>query len=64
MSREDTTMTDTTLSRRRFITTALTAAGGFALGVGITGPSEAASLGVRPWGMRPNVIPARSTPGS
>jgi isoquinoline 1-oxidoreductase beta subunit len=43
-------MTDTTLSRRRFITTALTAAGGFALGVGIDGPAEAASLGVRPWG--------------
>ena len=40
-------MTDTTLSRRRFITTALTAAGGLALGVGI---AEAASLGVRPWG--------------
>jgi isoquinoline 1-oxidoreductase beta subunit len=43
-------MTDTTLSRRRFITTAVTAAGGFALGVGIGGPAEAASLGVRPWG--------------
>jgi isoquinoline 1-oxidoreductase subunit beta len=43
-------MTDTTLSRRRFITTALTAAGGFALGVGIDGPAEAASLSVRPWG--------------
>jgi isoquinoline 1-oxidoreductase beta subunit len=43
-------MTDTTLSRRRFITTALTAAGGFALGVGLDGPAEAASLGVRPWG--------------
>jgi len=43
-------MTDTTLSRRRFITTAVTAAGGFALGVGIGDPAEAASLGVRPWG--------------
>ncbi len=43
-------MTDTTFSRRRFITTALTAAGGFALGVGIDGRAEAASLGVRPWG--------------
>jgi isoquinoline 1-oxidoreductase beta subunit len=43
-------MTDTTLSRRRFITTALTAAGGFALGVGTRGPAEAASLSVRPWG--------------
>ena len=50
MSREDTIMTDTTLSRRRFITTALTAAGGLALGVGIARPAEAASLGVRPWG--------------
>jgi isoquinoline 1-oxidoreductase beta subunit len=43
-------MTDTTLSRRTFITTALTAAGGFALGVGMAGPGEAASLSVRPWG--------------
>jgi isoquinoline 1-oxidoreductase subunit beta len=43
-------MIDTSLSRRRFITTALTAAGGLALGVGIDGPVEAASLGVRPWG--------------
>src|SRR5882762_57243 len=43
-------MTERTLSRRRFITTALSAAGGFALGVGIDGPAEAASLGVRPWG--------------
>src|SRR5579871_1314584 len=50
MSREDATMTNTTLSRRTFITTALTAAGGLALGVGIEGPAEAASLGVRPWG--------------
>jgi isoquinoline 1-oxidoreductase beta subunit len=46
-------MTDTTLSRlsrRTFITTALTAAGGFALGVGIGGNAEAASLSARPWG--------------
>src|ERR1700688_2324525 len=43
-------MTDTTLSRRRFVTTALTAAGGFALGVGIGAPAEAATLSVRPWG--------------
>ncbi len=43
-------MIDTSLSRRRFVTTALTAAGGFALGVGIDHPAEAASLGVRPWG--------------
>ena len=43
-------MTHTTLSRRQFITTALTATGGFALGVGIAGPAEAASLSVRPWG--------------
>jgi isoquinoline 1-oxidoreductase beta subunit len=43
-------MTDTSLSRRRFITTALTAAGGFALGVGIGGPAAAATLSARPWG--------------
>jgi isoquinoline 1-oxidoreductase beta subunit len=42
-------MTHTTLSRRRFITTALTAAGGFALGVGIGGPANAAVLNARPW---------------
>src|SRR5579871_6631202 len=50
MRREGTTMIDTTLSRRRFVTTALTAAGGLALGVGFNAPAEAASLGVRPWG--------------
>jgi isoquinoline 1-oxidoreductase beta subunit len=44
------TMNDLTLSRRHFITTALTAAGGLALGVGIGGPAEAATLSVRPWG--------------
>ena len=42
-------MTHTTLSRRRFVTTALTAAGGLALGVGIGGPASAAVLNVRPW---------------
>src|SRR5260370_16725050 len=42
-------MTDTTLSRRQFVVTTLTAAGGFALGVGIIAPAEAASLSVRPW---------------
>src|SRR5712672_3436658 len=42
-------MTDTTLSRRQFVVTTLTAAGGFALGVGILTPAEAASLSVRPW---------------
>src|SRR3984893_12600537 len=46
----DTIMTTTTLSRRHFITTALTAAGGLALGVGIGDPAGAASLSVRPWG--------------
>src|ERR1700682_3003835 len=46
----DTTMTHTTLSRRRFITTALTAAGGFAAAVAIGAPPAAASLSVRPWG--------------
>src|SRR3984957_9533844 len=43
-------MTDTNLSRRQFITTALTAAGGFALGIGFAGPAQAASLSARPWG--------------
>jgi len=38
------------LSRRSFITTAVTAAGGFALGVGIGDSAEAASLSARPWG--------------
>src|SRR5258705_13989114 len=42
-------MTDTTLSRRQFVATALTATGGFALGVGILAPAEAATLSVRPW---------------
>ncbi len=42
-------MNDMTLSRRHFITTALTAAGGFALGIGVT-PVEAATLSARPWG--------------
>jgi len=49
VSREDSIMT-INLSRRSFITTALTAAGGFALGVGIGDSAEAASLSVRPWG--------------
>jgi isoquinoline 1-oxidoreductase beta subunit len=38
------------LSRRSFITTTLTAAGGFALGIGIGETAEAATLSVRPWG--------------
>jgi isoquinoline 1-oxidoreductase beta subunit len=38
------------LSRRAFITTAVTAAGGFALGIGIGESAEAATLSVRPWG--------------
>src|ERR1700719_261977 len=46
----DTTMTDTNISRRTFITTTLTAAGGFALGIGLEGPAQAASLSARPWG--------------
>src|SRR5712692_10197575 len=37
------------ISRRQFITTSLTAAGGFALGIGTGGPAEAATLSVRPW---------------
>jgi hypothetical protein len=56
-------MTDTTFSRRRFITTSLTAAGGLALGVGIGGPAAAASLGVRPWGDDAKRYPGGSTPG-
>src|SRR5258708_39005636 len=43
-------MTNTNFSRRQFITTTLTAAGGFALGIGIEGPAQAASLSARPWG--------------
>src|SRR3974390_2251374 len=42
-------MTDTNLSRRQFVTTALTAAGGFALGIGIFDPAAAATLSARPW---------------
>jgi isoquinoline 1-oxidoreductase beta subunit len=42
-------MTHTTLSRRQFVTTAVTAAGGFALGVGFGTSADAASLSVRPW---------------
>jgi isoquinoline 1-oxidoreductase beta subunit len=42
-------MMDKTLSRRQFVTTALTAAGGFALGVGLIDPSKAATLSARPW---------------
>jgi len=49
-------MTERTLSRRRFITTALTAAGGLRSVSGIDGPAEAASLGVRPWGDDANAI--------
>lgn len=41
-------MLESTVSRRQFVVTALTAAGGFALGVGLT-PADAASLSVRPW---------------
>src|SRR5713226_1199497 len=43
-------MTHATFSRRTFITTTLTAAGGLALGVGIGGPAAAATLSTRPWG--------------
>jgi isoquinoline 1-oxidoreductase beta subunit len=37
------------ISRRQFIATSLTAAGGFALGIGTGSPAEAATLSVRPW---------------
>src|SRR5579871_3835308 len=42
-------MNATTLSRRQFVVTTLTAAGGFALGVGFAAPAEAATLSTRPW---------------
>jgi isoquinoline 1-oxidoreductase beta subunit len=42
-------MIDKTLSRRQFVTTTLTAAGGFALGVGMIDSAAAATLSVRPW---------------
>lgn len=38
-----------TLSRRQFVVTALTATGGFALGVGYGSDAEAALLSTRPW---------------
>src|ERR1700720_2986690 len=38
-----------TLSRRQFVVTALTATGGFALGVAIPGAGQAATLGTQPW---------------
>jgi isoquinoline 1-oxidoreductase beta subunit len=37
------------ISRRQFIATSLTAAGGFALGIGTGGRAEAAALSARPW---------------
>jgi isoquinoline 1-oxidoreductase subunit beta len=37
------------ISRRQFITTSVTALGGFALGIGAGAPAEAATLSVRPW---------------
>jgi isoquinoline 1-oxidoreductase subunit beta len=40
----------TSLSRRQFIVTSLTATGGFALGIAVPGLAEAATLSVRPWG--------------
>jgi isoquinoline 1-oxidoreductase beta subunit len=49
VSREGNIMTSN-LSRRSFITTAVTAAGGFALGIGIGESADAATLSVRPWG--------------
>jgi isoquinoline 1-oxidoreductase beta subunit len=42
-------MTDKTLSRRQFVVTALTASGGFALGIGFKTSAEAATLSDRPW---------------
>ena len=65
MRREDITMTDTTSPVATFITTALTATGGFALGVGIGRPGRRgdASACVR-GAMKRRAIPAKSTPGS
>src|SRR5262245_4036037 len=37
------------LSRRQFVVTTLTAAGGFALGIGMGTPAEAAILSAQPW---------------
>jgi isoquinoline 1-oxidoreductase beta subunit len=37
------------ISRRQFIATSVTAAGGFALGIGVGGHADAATLSVRPW---------------
>ena len=37
------------ISRRRFIATSVTAVGGFALGIGVAAPAEAATLSARPW---------------
>ena len=42
-------MNATTFSRRQFVVTSLTAAGGFALGIGMLDSAEAATLSVRPW---------------
>jgi isoquinoline 1-oxidoreductase beta subunit len=41
---------NTTLSRRQFVTTALSAAGGLALGIGLADRAGAATLSTRPWG--------------
>ena len=38
-----------TVSRRQFIVTSLTAAGGFALGIGAPSLADAATLAARPW---------------
>src|SRR6202162_3173979 len=40
----------TTLSRRQFIVTSLTATGGVALGIPAPGLAEAATLSTQPWG--------------
>jgi len=42
-------MTQTHFSRRQFVATALTATGGFALGIGLASSADAATLSVRPW---------------
>ena len=42
-------MTKTTLSRRQFVVTTVSAGGAFALGIGTRSSAEAATLSVRPW---------------
>ena len=49
MSSSTSTPVRRALSRRQFIVTALTATGGFALGIAMPGRARAASLATTPW---------------